>query len=99
MAAQLGLRLPVQPAKGYSITIQRPDNFPELHMHLGESKIAVTPMADTLRFAGTLEMAGLDLYINQRRVEAIGRGVMDFWTWIPRIHQIWRGLRPLHPTP
>ncbi len=99
LAAQLGLRLPVQPAKGYSITIQRPDNFPELHLHLSESKIAVTPMADTLRFAGTLEMAGLDLSINPRRVEAIRRGVVAFLDVDPHsgLIEIWRGLRPLSP--
>jgi len=99
LAAPLGLRLPVQPAKGYSITIQRPDDFPELHMHLGESKIAVTPMAEHLRFAGTLEMAGLDLSINQRRVDAIRRGVTDFLNVDPHrgLVEIWRGLRPLSP--
>ncbi|MBP7964548.1 MAG: FAD-dependent oxidoreductase [Caldilineaceae bacterium] len=99
LAKQLGLRLPVQPAKGYSITIQRPANFPELHMHLGESKIAVTPMAETLRFAGTLEMAGLDLSINPRRVEAIRRGVVGFLDVDPHrgLVEIWRGLRPLSP--
>lgn len=68
-------------------------------MHLGESKVVVTPMAESLRFAGTLEMAGLDLSINQRRVNAIRRGVSDFLDLDPNagLLEVWRGLRPLSP--
>ena len=99
LAKQMGLNLPVQPAKGYSITVQRPDDFPERPMHLGESKVVVTPMAESLRFAGTLEMAGLDLSINPRRVNAIRRGVSDFLDLDPNagLLEVWRGLRPLSP--
>lgn len=71
VAHDRGLNLPIQPAKGYSVTVKRPPNAPSVHVHLAERKVAVTSMGGTLRFAGTLELAGLDLPINQRRVEAI----------------------------
>jgi D-amino-acid dehydrogenase len=66
---------------------------------LMEAKVAVTPMGDTLRFAGTLELAGLDLSLNLRRVRAILRAVERFLPGVlaePSI-ETWRGLRPLTP--
>ena len=59
----------VEPAKGYSISYKRPMNFPEMPLILVEAKVAVTPMDEVLRFAGTLELAGWDLAINLRRVQ------------------------------
>lgn len=52
-----------------------------------------------LRFAGTLELAGLDLTINQRRVAAIQRGWRDYLDVREelRLREIWRGLRPCTP--
>lgn len=99
----LGLRLPVQPAKGYSITIPRPTNSPKMPLHLPERKVGVTPMDATLRFAGTLELAGLDLSINRRRVQAIQNAAHDYldlgdsFSPEPKTIEIWRGLRPLTP--
>jgi D-amino-acid dehydrogenase len=100
LADQLDLRLPIQPAKGYSLTFQRPEHFPEIPLILDEVKIAVTPLGDSLRLAGTLELAGLDLEINQRRIEAIyknaGRYLEVDLTQQPVV-EIWRGLRPCTP--
>jgi D-amino-acid dehydrogenase len=101
IARELRLKLPIQPAKGYSITVKRPEKCPTIPLSLAEAKVGVTPMGETLRFAGTLEMAGLDFSVNQRRVDAILRAVPDY---LPDIHpanleliEIWRGLRPCTP--
>jgi D-amino-acid dehydrogenase len=93
------LRLPIQPAKGYSITIPAPSNAPATPLHLSEMKVVVTPMGDKLRFAGTLELAGFDLSINTRRVEAIKNGIPAYLRLTVRLEdaEIWRGLRPLTP--
>jgi len=65
---------------------------------LGELRAAVTPMGDALRFAGTLELAGLDLTINRRRVSAIQRGVPQYLAEQHyTVREIWRGLRPCSP--
>ena len=99
VAARLGLRLPVQAAKGYSVTVRRPADFGENPVLLSEAKVAVTPIGDALRFAGTLELAGLDLSVNARRVAAILRAVERFLPGVaaqPRL-ETWRGLRPLTP--
>jgi D-amino-acid dehydrogenase len=99
LARSLGLRLPVQPAKGYSITIPRPPDTPDIPLHLAERKVGVTPMGAMLRFAGTLELAGLDLSINRRRVDAIYQAAQEYLRFEPETDaiEIWRGLRPLTP--
>ncbi|MCP4360548.1 MAG: FAD-dependent oxidoreductase [Chloroflexi bacterium] len=99
LVRQLGLKLPMQPAKGYSVTIKRPSPSPQTYLYLGESKVVVTPMGPHLRFAGTLELAGYDLSINQRRVNALLRAVDDYVIGLEEkeIVEIWRGLRPCSP--
>jgi len=98
LAAGLGLDLPIEAAKGYSLTCEQPLAGPRVPLLLGESRVAVTPMGDTLRFAGTLELAGLDLTINRRRVAAILRAVPQYLSQERyTVREIWRGLRPCSP--
>lgn len=99
MARPLGVAIPMQPAKGYSLTLTRPPNFLHTHLHLAEAKVAVTPMGRQVRLAGTLELAGFDLSINQRRVMAIGRAANDYLVGLENQEpvEIWRGLRPCPP--
>ncbi|MBE2225540.1 MAG: FAD-dependent oxidoreductase, partial [Anaerolineae bacterium] len=70
---------------------------------LTDAKVAVTPLAEGIRFAGTLEMTGLDLAVNQRRVAAMRRAVPDY---LPEFAlgeepieqiEVWAGLRPCSP--
>lgn len=101
LVGDLALALPVQPAKGYSITTHKPDPCPKIPFMLVEAKVAATPMGDKLRFAGTLELAGMDLSINRRRVAAIMNAVPQFVpAWAPgtlELIEVWRGLRPCTP--
>lgn len=99
IARGLNLKLPIQPAKGYSIMVKRPPSCPEIPLLLNEAKVAVTPLADTLRFAGTLELGGLDLSINCRRVDAILKGARAFVGGLDELDilEVWRGLRPCTP--
>lgn len=96
-----GVRLPIQPAKGYSVTVRRPSGWPEMPFMLSESRVAVTPMGDTLRIGGTLELAGMDLTINHRRVAAItstvSRYLPSFDVGSHEIVETWCGLRPCTP--
>ncbi len=99
VARELRIRLPIQPAKGYSISVERPANCPRLPMLLGETKVAVTPLADTLRLGGTLELAGMDGSVTRARVDAIVQTVHRFFPTLEdsRLVEIWRGLRPCTP--
>lgn len=97
----LNLKLAIQPAKGYSVTFKRPPNWPTLPLGLGEARVIVTPMGDSLRVAGTLELAGMDLTVNRRRVQAILKKVPEFLPDLQSekldLMEIWRGLRPCTP--
>ena len=99
LARTLRLALPIQPGKGYSVTYRRPANGPRMPVILGEARMGLTPMGDRLRFAGTLELAGLDLSVNPRRVAAITRAGRGYVTGMEElaIVEIWRGLRPCTP--
>ena len=96
-----GVQLPIQPAKGYSVTLRRPSGWPEQPFMLSESRVAVTPMGDTLRIGGTLELAGMDLTINRRRVAAILSAVPGYLPAFDagshEVVETWCGLRPCTP--
>lgn len=101
LARCLGLRLPMQAGKGYSLTIEQPAQLPELCSILCEAKVAVTPMDGKLRLAGTMEVGANDLRVNARRVAGIRKAACRVF---PRFRPAdfegvtpWAGLRPCSP--
>jgi D-amino-acid dehydrogenase len=97
LSRQLGIRLLVQPAKGYSITSDTAGPVPRRPLLLTDAKVAVTPLSGRLRLAGTLELVGLDASVSWRRVEAIrdaGRRFLPGVTLDPQA-RVWCGLRAL----
>lgn len=101
LVRSLGLHLPMQAGKGYSLTLSHPRQLPTRCAILTEARVAVTPMDGALRVGGTMEMAGLDEGINARRVQSIIRAVPRYYpSFRPddfRDVQPWRGLRPCSP--
>ena len=101
IARDLNIRLMIEPAKGYSITFKKPGLCPEIPCTLAEEYVILTPMGDTVRFAGTLELAGFDQSINRRRVQAILRTVPGYFPDLDpstmEVIEIWQGLRPCTP--
>lgn len=100
-ARTLGLRLPMQAGKGYSLTLTNPKQLPGLCSLCAEARLAVTPMDGALRVGGTMEMAGMDESITQRRVRGITRA---FAAYFPAFDERdfagvkpWSGLRPVSP--
>jgi D-amino-acid dehydrogenase len=97
----LGLRLPLQPGKGYSLTLGAPPEMPELCSILTEAKVAVTPMGGVLRFAGTMEIGTRDLGIDAARVRGIVKSVPRYFPKFSESDfeaaQTWSGLRPVSP--
>jgi D-amino-acid dehydrogenase len=79
-ARKLGLRLPLQAARGYSITVPVPGGAPSRPVLLSEGKVAIAPFGDRLRVGGTLELSGLtpsglDRAVPARRIDGIRRNV------------------------
>ena len=100
LARDLRLNLPVQPAKGYSVTFKKPETPLRFPLILGEARVGVNPMGPVMRLAGTLELAGLDLTISSRRVNAIVRAASDYLVGDPesfKVENAWAGLRPTTP--
>lgn len=96
---ELGLSLPVQPAKGYSLTVKPPSTCPRLPLSLTGHRVAVTPMGDVLRISSTLELAGYDFSINRRRVVATREAVKLYLPNLETLEllELWRGFRPASP--
>jgi D-amino-acid dehydrogenase len=95
----LGVRLPLEGAKGYSITLEDPPIRLRGPLYLLESMVGVSPYDGALRLAGTLELGAKDLRLNARRVASIeraGRKYLRGWPdGAPRT--AWAGFRPLLP--
>ncbi len=97
----VGLKLPLQAGKGYSLTLPTPPELPGLCSIFAEAKVAITPMGGSLRFGGTMEVGGLDLSVNPARVHGIVKSVNAYF---PKFSEKdfagiepWAGLRPVSP--
>jgi D-amino-acid dehydrogenase len=101
VARDLGLSIPMQAGKGYSLTLDKPRELPRICSIFTEARLAVTPMGNTLRFGGTMEIAGLNEEINPVRVQGIIKAVPKYFPKFSPEHfvgvQPWRGLRPCSP--
>ena len=97
----LQLKLPMQAGKGYSLTLKNPRQLPALCSICTEARLAVTPMNGSLRFGGTMELAGIDETINPRRIKGIVRAIPDYFPAFQESDfadiQPWSGLRPCSP--
>lgn len=100
----LGLNLPIEPVKGYSVTIDTGgiDGLPRLPLIDDRHKIVATPLGTRLRVAGTAEFTGFDTRVNPRRIallltelKAILPQRGDALATAPRTD--WACLRPMTP--
>jgi len=99
LARTVGLAIPLQPAKGYSCTIDSYPGSPRVPILMPERRVIITPLDDRLRFGGTLEMAGFDPAIDRRRYRAVIDGALAVLRDPPpMIHEeSWSGFRPVTP--
>lgn len=100
LARTAGIRIPIQPAKGYSATVRTFEGVPTIPVTVAERKVIITPLQHQVRFAGTLELAGYDASLNERRYQAVlAGGQAGLRTEIPREDETaWSGFRPLTPS-
>ncbi len=98
-ARGLGLSLPVQPARGYSLTARGPSVMPRQALLLGERRVAVTPLGERLRVTGRLELSALDTTPSPRHIAGIERAVREYITLDEplTVLETWAGLRPTTP--
>jgi D-amino-acid dehydrogenase len=101
LARGLGVRLPMQPGKGYSLTLDQPRIRLTKPMILTERRVAVTPLGVKLRFGGTMEIAGHRNFVRGERIEQIIAAAQYF---LPEFTAAdfagvkpWFGYRPVSP--
>jgi len=103
LLAPLGVRIPVYPLKGYSITLPlgpaESTAAPSVSLTDEAYKIVISRLGNRLRAAGTAELTGYDTSVNALRCAAIARRIRELFPGLGAITTVenWAGLRPATP--
>ena len=101
MLRPVGIRIPVVPVKGYSITLPIVDasRSPESTVMDESHKVAVTRLGDRIRVGGTAELAGYSLKLHEARRRTLAHVVGDLFAGGGDLEraEFWCGLRPMTP--
>jgi D-amino-acid dehydrogenase len=94
---QLGIRVPIQPGKGYSVTMARPATCPKIPLIFPETRVAVTPFQAGYRLGSTMEFAGYDDSIPPERIRLLKDGVFNYLhePYCEPVFEEWFGWRPM----
>jgi len=99
LAKDLKLNIPIQPARGYSLTMSANKTMPSHALILGERRIAVSPMGGLLRFTGRLEVGNYSMEPNPVWLGRIENSAREYLRLDERldVKETWAGLRPTTP--
>ncbi|WP_029075988.1 D-amino acid dehydrogenase [Kaistia adipata] len=103
LLAPLGIKLPIYPLKGYSLTIQADSDAIGPHSTVSDEtfKIGVTYLGDRIRVGGTAELAGYNLSRPEHRYKGLEYVAQALYPKISREAianaERWSGLRPMTP--
>lgn len=97
IAKVLDVFLPIQPGKGYSITMGRPEICPTRPCILHERNMVVTPWKNGYRLGGTMEFSGFSASLNRIRLNKLIQGAAEYMrTPVGRpVVEEWTGVRPM----
>jgi D-amino-acid dehydrogenase len=99
--APVGVRIPVYPVKGYSITVPVRDasQAPESTIMDETHKVAVTRLGDRIRVGGMAQLSGYDLTLVERRRRTLEFVLTDLFPGGGDLSktEFWTGLRPMTP--
>jgi D-amino-acid dehydrogenase len=101
VAKMMGIKLLLQPGKGYSYTYPFIENNIKYPAILVDGRCAITPWGNKLRIGGTMELSGINNRVLVKRMEGIYNSAKDFYPGLkidfPPTDKIWNGLRPVTP--
>lgn len=101
LARDLDLALPVYPSKGYSITvdIEKPKAAPTVSITDASRYMVFSRLGTRLRVAGTVELSGLNTYLDPVRVAPLIANARELFPDASRYEDVnpWCGLRPSTP--
>jgi D-amino-acid dehydrogenase len=94
---KLGCRVPIQPGKGYSMTMPRPTVCPTFPLIFPETRVAVTPFQSGYRLGSTMEFAGYDDSLRPARLQLLRDGSRDYLKepYCDPVLEEWFGWRPM----
>jgi D-amino-acid dehydrogenase len=93
----IGASLPIQPGKGYSLTLARPKECTRVPMIFEEHRVALTPFPSGLRLGSMMEFNGYDSTLNRDRLAILREGAAHYMK-TPldgAVHEEWWGWRPM----
>jgi D-amino-acid dehydrogenase len=99
LLAEMGVRIPLEAGKGYSVTSAGKGTQPERPLKLAEAQVVLTPYDGGVRVSGMFELSGINLSLKQRKIESIIRAASPYLRdWSPKKPRLeWAGLRPATP--
>ncbi len=106
---QLGLKIPIQPGKGYSLTMDmpahetsissadRPRQCPRIPSYFYERRVVATPWKSGFRLGGTMEFSGFNDIVHRERLENLKTAAREYLKTPPAetVQEEWIGLRPM----
>jgi D-amino-acid dehydrogenase len=97
LADVIGCRLPIQPGKGYSLTMERPANCPRTPMIFEEHRVALTPFPSGLRLGSMMEFNGFDAVLDRDRLSILREGAAHYLKepLDGAVQEEWWGWRPM----
>jgi len=97
----MGIRLLLQPGKGYSHTYDHVEKNLKYPAILVDGRCAITPWKQRLRIGGTMELSGINNRVLIKRMQGIYESARNFYPGLtidfPPADKIWNGLRPVTP--
>ena len=101
VAKMMGIKLLLQPGKGYSYTYPFVEKNLKHPAILVDGRCAITPWGNALRIGGTMELSGINNKVLIKRMEGIYNSAKNFYPGLkidfPPADKIWNGLRPVTP--
>lgn len=93
----LGCKIPIEPGKGYSLTMPTPARMPKIPLIFEDAHVAITPMETKYRIGSTMEFVGYDTSINPARLELLKTSATKYLhdPYCEPIEEKWYGWRPM----
>lgn len=93
----LGCKIPIEPGKGYSLTMPTPVRMPKFPIIFEDAHVAITPMETKYRIGSTMEFVGYDTSINPKRLQLLKTAAEKYLhdPYCDPIEEEWYGWRPM----
>lgn len=97
LSTMLGCRIPIEPGKGYSVTMERPTVCPKYPMLFPEHRVGVSPFEHGYRLGSMMEFVGFDTSIPKHRIQLLRDSAVPYLIDPigPGRPETWYGWRPM----